>query len=177
MPLRFKVHDGAYPHFITSAVVYWIPVFVRDDYFRVLADSLTHCVEHKGLAVHGYVIMPHHFHAMCSHGEGKLVEVIRDLKGFTSRRIAPMLEADGKTAWLHAMKGAGGGRADIKIWQEHFHPEQVYTKEFCEQKLRYMHENPVRAGFVTDPCAWKYSSAGLYYRDEPSIVPITAIEW
>ena len=177
MPLRFKVHENAFPHFITTATVHWIPVFVRDDYFRVLADSLTYCAEHKGLAIHGYVLMPHHFHAICSQKEGKIVEVVRDLKGFTSRRLAPMLESDGKRSWIQAMRNAGATRAEIKIWQDHFHPEQVYSQEFFEQKLRYMHDNPVRAGFVVDPCAWKYSSAGLYYLNEASQIPITPIEW
>jgi hypothetical protein len=40
-----------------------------------------------------------------------------------------------------------------------------------------MHENPVRAGFVVDPSEWKYSSAGLYYRNIESPVSITAVEW
>jgi len=66
MPQHYKVYDQAYPHFITSTIIHWIPVFCRDEYFRVLADSLKFCVSNKGLLVHAYVIMPNHFHAILS---------------------------------------------------------------------------------------------------------------
>jgi putative transposase len=32
-----------------------------------------------------------------------------------------------------------------------------------ENTLDYIHMNPVKAGFVDTPEAWKYSSAGDYY--------------
>lgn len=177
MPQRFKVYDSAYPHFITSTIIHWIPVFRRDDYFRVLVDSLKYCCERKGLRVHGYVIMADHFHAVCSVEDGRLQDVIRDLKKHTSKQFAGMLQADGRSAWLVAMRRAAGEFGGIRVWDEAYHPEQVHTKAFFEQKLRYMHENPVRAGFVVDPCAWKYSSAGWYYLESESVVPVTPIEW
>lgn len=177
MPQHFKVYDGAYPHFVTSTIVFWIPVFCRDDYFRVLTDSLGHCVEHKGLVVHGYVVMPNHFHAVLSQSEGRLSDVIRDMKKHTAKAIAAKLEADGRITWLNAMRRAAGHEGGVRVWDEAFHPEQVYSEQFCRQKLDYMHNNPVRAGYVSDPSEWTYSSAGLYYRDDESAVPVAAIEW
>jgi len=177
VPQHFRVYESAYPHFVTSTVVYWIPVFCRDDYFRVLSDSLCYCVEHKGLIIHGYVIMPNHFHASLSQVDGKLSDVIRDAKKHTAKALAEKLEADGRVTWLAAMRRAAGHEGGVRVWDEAFHPEQIHTQAFCQQKLDYMHNNPVRAGYVTDPCEWKYSSAGLYYTNKDSIVPITAIEW
>ena len=51
------------------------------------------------------------------------------------------------------------------------------VQNFFEQKLDYLHDNPVRAGYVTDPCDWKYSSAGFYHKEVPSVVPIAPMEW
>jgi len=177
LPQHFKVYDGAYPHFVTSTVVYWIPIFCRDDYFRALADSMCYCEENKGLRIHGQVIMPNHCHMVCSQVEGKLSDVMRDMKKHTAKVLAAMLEADGRTTWLAAMRRAAGAQGGVRVWDEAFHPEQVYSKEFLQQKLDYMHANPVRAGYVVDPCEWKYSSAGFYYRDRESVVPISVIEW
>ena len=177
MPQRFKVHDGAYPHFITCTVIHWIPVFCRDDYFAILADSLIYCATHKGLQIHGFVLMPNHWHALCSQIEGRLTDVMRDLKTYTSKGLAKKLEEDGRSIWLTAMRRAAGETAGVKVWDDHFHPEQVHTEPFFRQKLEYMHNNPLRAGFVADPCSWKYSSAGFYYQQQESVVPITAIEW
>jgi hypothetical protein len=35
-----------------------------------------------------------------------------------------------------------------------------------EQKLNYIHNNPVESGFVTNPIDWKYSSARNYNNDQ-----------
>jgi len=70
LPIRFKVHDETYPHFITSTIVHWIPIFSRDDYLSVMAASLTHCISNRGLLVHVFVIMPHHIHLLCSQVDG-----------------------------------------------------------------------------------------------------------
>lgn len=175
MPQHFKVYDGQYPHFITSTIIHWIPVFCRDDYFRVIVDSLNFCIERKGLAVHGYVIMPNHFHAICSQTEGEISSVLRDMKRHTASIILKKLEEDGRVTWLRAFKKSGDDTP--KLWDASFHPMQVHSREFYEQKLGYMHNNPLRAGFVVNPEDWKYSSAGFCYRQAESIVPITPIEW
>jgi REP element-mobilizing transposase RayT len=157
--------------------VHWIPIFSRDDYFHVLADSLTYCSEHKGLQIHGYVIMPTHFHASLFQPDGKLSDVMRDMKKHTSKEIARKLKEDGRELWLSAMERAAGNRDGVTVWQEAFHPEQIHNESFFNQKLDYIHTNPVRAGYVDDPCDWKYSSAGFYYRETESIVPITPVLW
>ena len=175
MPNHFKVYDGAYPHFITSTIMYWIPVFCRDDYSRVLVNSLNFCIEHKGLQVHGYVIMPHHFHGVCSQIDGNLSGAIRDFKRHTSSLILRKLKEDSRISWLRAFEKAGGETP--KFWDDSFHPMQIHKQQFFEQKLSYMHNNPLRAGFVENPEDWKYSSAGFYYCQRESIVPITFLEW
>lgn len=177
MPQHFRVFEGFRPHFITSAIVHWMSVFSREDYFRILADSLKYCSECKGLQIHGYVIMPTYFHALFSQLEGKLSDVIRDMKKHTSKEIARKLSEDGRELWLSAMERAAGNRDGITAWQEAFHPEQVHTESFFNQKLDYIHNNPVRAGYIDDPCDWKYSSAGFYHRETESVVPITPVLW
>jgi len=92
------VYEGAYPYFITSTVTYWIPVFCRDDYFRILSDGLTYCAVNKGLCIHGGVIMPNRFHLICSQEEGKLSAVMAILKQHASKAVAKKLSEDGRTA-------------------------------------------------------------------------------
>ncbi len=175
MPQRFKVHEPLRPHFITSTVLHWIPVFCRDDYFHVLVDSLNHCVHNRALAVHAYVLMPNHFHLICSHPEGDLSGVVRDVKRYTSRQLTRMLERDTRDVWLRAMqRAAGTGQA--KLWEDTFHPEQIHSAPFLQQKSDYIHNNPVKAGYVCAPSDWKYSSAGLYFEDRESLIRITPIE-
>ncbi len=175
MPNRFKVHDGLYPHFVTSTVLHWIPVFCRADYFMILADSLVYCAEHKGLMIHAYVLMPNHFHMICSQPEGLISDVMRDLKRHTSTTLLRKLDADGRHLWLRAF--ARNDASHPKVWQDAFHPEQVHSHPFFEQKANYIHANPVRAGYVEEAEHWKHSSAGVYQGDGRSVIPITFIEW
>ena len=177
LPKHFRVHEGCYPHFITNVVPHWIPIFSGEDYFRILVDTLTFCAANKGLLIHGYVLMPNHYHLLCSQEDAKLSEVIRDMKGYTSRLIAPKLREDGRLDWLRALTRRLADGERISVWQEEFHPEQVYSQPFFEQKLNYIHDNPVRAGFVEKVEDWKYSSAGFYYSDKPSPIPMTPIQW
>ena len=121
--------------------------------------------------------MPNHFHAVCSQPEGKLADVMRDLKRHTSKAVAAKLKADGRSLWLRAFENAAGGSGGAKVWMDEYHPEQIHSPEFFETKLRYMRDNPIGAGYVVDPCEWKYSSAGFYYRDTNPPVPITPLEW
>jgi putative transposase len=173
----FRVHDGTLAHFITSAVTYWIPIFSREDYFAILADSLTYCAEEKGLLIHGYVLMPNHFHLLATQEEGLLSDVMRDMKGYTSRKIAKKLREDGRDIWLRAFTRKDDSGSHVQIWQEDFHPEEARTQRFFDQKLNYIHQNPIRAGFVEEAIHWKYSSAGFYYADMPSRVPVTPVPW
>ena len=177
MPTRFKVHCSAYPHFITSTTTYWLPIFSKDAYFDILVQSFRYCIENKGLVLHDYVFMPNHFHVICSMAAGDLADVIRDIKGFTSKQIAVLLKSDGRSKWLYALEWAGGDETDVKVWQDGFHPELIHSLAFYEQKRRYVYENPVRAGYVEDMLDWRYSSARYWYTEGESVLPLEAIDW
>jgi len=65
-------------------------------------NSLRHCQEHKGLEVYAYCIMPSHVHLILgSNGDEMLVDIIRDLKSYTSRSIRKLLEdhSFGESRW------------------------------------------------------------------------------
>jgi REP element-mobilizing transposase RayT len=74
-----------------------------------------------------------------------------------------------------AAKNDGKG-SDFKIWQEGSHPEAIESGEFFDQKLNYLHENPVRKGYVTRPEDWVYSSARNYYLNDHSIIRIDLLD-
>lgn len=59
------------------------------------------------------------------------------------------------------------GRANTQnehyqFWQHGNHPIELDNNSIIEQKLDYLHYNPVEAGYVTESFHWKYSSAGDY---------------
>jgi putative transposase len=61
------------------------------------------------------------------------------------------------------------------LWQEGSHPKVIETEEVLRQKLEYIHQNPVKRGYVSDPTHWRYSSARNYARME-ALVPVST-DW
>ncbi|RZS98803.1 hypothetical protein EV197_0002 [Aquimarina brevivitae] len=53
-----------------------------------------------------------------------------------------------------------------QFWQHHNKPIELWTDKVIQQKIDYIHNNPIASGFVTDPVDWKYSSARNFQEDE-----------
>jgi putative transposase len=60
----------------------------------------------------------------------------------------------------------------IKVWQDEYHPEAIYSEKWFHQKLSYLHDNPVRKGFVSRCEDWKYSSARNWLLDDHSLIQL-----
>lgn len=179
---RFKVDPSSgCPYFVTCTVMGWVSVLNAAPYFQIIVDSLNYCRQHKGILLNGYVIMPNPLHLILTALLGvDLTSVMRDFKRHTSKAITTQLRSDGYASFLRFFERAGdfaGGRADFKVWQDEFRPEELRTQKWLKQKLAYLHNNPVRKGFVDSPEQWRYSSARNYLLDDHSVIAVDFPEW
>lgn len=79
----------------------WHDVFTSGPFFEIIIRSLDYCIQHKGLHLHGYVIMPNHVHYILSTETGKnLSDVMRDFNTHTSREISGLLKEGKKQIGL-----------------------------------------------------------------------------
>lgn len=174
---KFGEKEGAY--FISFATIYWIDVFTRVDYFDTIIKSLDFCRKNKGMEIYGYCIMPSHIHLIFRSSLGDPSGLIRDFKGFTSRKMLKIIEEnpqESRKEWMLWMFDiAGKKNSNIKLrqfWQQNNKPIEIWSLKVFEQKLNYIHHNPIESGFVTDPIDWKYSSARNYANDDQTILEI-----
>lgn len=58
-----------------------------------------------------------------------------------------------------------------QFWQQHNKPVELWSNKVIQQKIDYIHHNPVQAGFVTHPADWQYSSA-CNYGGAPAVLEI-----
>lgn len=65
---------------------------------------------------------------------------------------------------------------NYKVWQDGFHPIECNSRDFAIQKLNYIHDNPVAAGFVTQPQHFALSSAIDYYENRAGQLPIAIMD-
>jgi putative transposase len=63
------------------------------------------------------------------------------------------------------MRETGKSNSNVRnsqFWQQNNHPIELWSNKVIDQKLEYIHENPVTAGFVEKPEDWRLSSAMDY---------------
>lgn len=75
--------------------------------------------------------------------------------------------------WMFEKSGSKNSNVkNRQFWQQNNHPIEIWSLKVFEQKLNYIHNNPVKAGFVTNPIDWKYSSAKNYANDDHTVFEI-----
>ena len=150
----------------------WQAVFTRQETVEIVFDSWKYLGENRGFQVYGYVILENHLHLIAS--SPNLAEDIGDFKSYTARRIIDVLEDRGARTLLKLLawhKAAHKADRDYQLWQEGSHPEEIQSDEMMWQKLEYMHNNPVKRGYVALPEHWRYSSAANYL-GLPGLFPV-----
>lgn len=60
----------------------------------------------------------------------------------------------------------------FKFLDHENHPVLLDSILIYNQRLNYIHQNPVTAGFVTEPSHWKLSSATDYFTSEKGLLDV-----
>lgn len=169
MSRKYKFRNQDQTYFISFATVYWIDAFTRRIYKDVVVDSFNYCINEKGLIVYAWVIMTNHVHAIIGTQGEKLQDILRDLKKHTSKELIKEIKdnpQESRKEWMLWMfKRAGeknGNNKKYQFWQQHNQPLVISNPIAYEQKLNYIHLNPVEAGFVNSAEEYAYSSAVDY---------------
>ncbi len=66
-------------------------------------------------------------------------------------------------------------KQEYQLWQEGFHPQAILDEEMFRQKLDYIHNNPVKRGYIDDPAHWRYSSY-RNYMGQPGLLQVELID-
>ena len=184
MSRKYKIRNQEEYYFVTFTVIDWIDVFTRQEYRDIFLESIRYCQKEKGLLVGAWVIMTNHIHMVIgTNGQNRLEDIVRDLKSFTSRQIRKAIEGnqeESRKLWLlDKMTKSGVLNANNKssqLWQQYYHPIELSSAYLVNQKIVYIHDNPVRAGFVHEPSDWLYSSAIDYEADGKGMIKLVCLK-
>ena len=163
---RYKFTQVDQPHFMILTVLHWIPVFTRPETVNILLDSLRHLIA-EGLQVYAYVVLENHLHLIAQ--SKQLDKDIARFKSFTSRQLLAYLQEKNVSTILKQLafyKKAHKTDRTYQFWQEGVHPELVSYDAMMQQKIDYIHHNPVKHGYVDEAAHWRYSSARNYAGEE-----------
>jgi REP element-mobilizing transposase RayT len=159
---RYKITNPRLPHFITCTVLHWIPVFTRPATVDILLGSLDYLMT-DGLRVYAFVILENHLHMAVQ--SNQLDRDIARFKSFTAKQLIRYLDENNVKPILEQLafyKKAHKHDRSYQFWQEGCHPEWIQNQLMMQQKVEYIHQNPVKRGYVDDAVHWRYSSARNY---------------
>lgn len=165
---KFVNKEGLY--FVSFAVVNWIDVFTRPVYNQIIVDSLIYCKNNLGLELYCWCIMPSHIHLIFSAKNNNPEIILGRFKEHTSKKLVKAIAEnpqESRKEWMLWMfKRAAEKSSNVsnyQFWQHNNNPIELWSPHVIEQKADYIHNNPVEAGFVTEPQFWQYSSAIDYH--------------
>jgi len=159
----FQENDTRIPYFLTCTVVNWIPIFASPAVTQVVLDSLTFLRENERMTVYAYVIMENHLHLIASSND--LTKEVGDFKSYSARQIIDFFKERNARKILeqfHFFRKQHKRDRSYQLWQEGSHPRQIQGVDMMRQKIEYIHNNPVKRGYVDEQTHWRYSSARNY---------------
>ena len=180
MSEKYKFHDPDAIYFVTPTIISWIDLFTRPMYSELICQSLQYCIENKGLRLHAWCIMPSHLHLIISSSQGDCAGFLRDFKKFTSKEIVKAIAGsnESRREWLlRAFDKAAKPlkrNAHFKMWQDGNHPILLDSTALQQQRLDYLHNNPVEAQVVSQPQHYLFSSA-IDYSGGKGMLPLVLL--
>lgn len=150
-------------YFWTATIVSWKKLFEPDNFKDKLINSLRYLIEKKFIVVYGFVIMPNHIHIIWEMLKlnGKEMPSISFLK-FTAHQFKKDLEITSLKI-LDSFKSDKNDR-EFHFWQRDALAVRIFSREMLEQKLDYIHNNPLQEkwNLCSQPEDYLWSSAKFY---------------
>jgi putative transposase len=149
VPPRRTYIPGTY--FITSRTWESRKLFIKTPVCEIVIETLLHYRDKNSYLLHSFVLMPDHVHLILTPGpEISLERAVQFVKGGSARRIS-------RTLNYH-----------LPVWQRGYTDHRIRDVQDYENHLRYIEENPVKAGLTTSAKEYPWCSAcGRFPMDDP----------
>ena len=149
----------AWPQFFTATIQKWKHLLKEDKYKNIIVDSLKFLVAEGSVTINGFVIMSNHLHIIWqAKSNNDLQKIQNSFIKHTSKEFKKMLEIDND---LQAYEVNAIDRK-YNFWQRDSLNIELFTAAVFQQKLNYLHYNPVKANLCNFPEDYYFSSALFY---------------
>jgi len=160
---RYKIYEPTHPHFITCTILHWIPIFTRTQTTDIIFNSLKYLQQTDNLKIYAYVILENHLHLIASSDD--INKSMTNFKKFTAKEIINLLKKGNVKTILEQLafyKKAHKKETTYQLWQEGIQPKLIQSDKMMIERINYIHNNPVKRGYIENAKCWRYSSARDY---------------
>ncbi|MCI5194758.1 MAG: transposase [Candidatus Electrothrix sp. AW5] len=142
MPRSARIILPHTPHHIVQRGHNRQAVFVSDDDYTYYRDNLTVFKQEFGCRIYAYCLMTNHVHLIVDPGSNP------DALALLMKRVAGR-----QTRYINKLEGRSGS-----LWEGRYKSSIISAEEYLPACCRYIELNPLRAGMVTDPAQYRWSS-------------------
>ena len=160
---RYKILHPTAPHFLTCTVLHWIALFTRPESVAIILESFRHLQQNDHFKLHAYVILENHLHIVAQSND--IGRSMAKFKAHTAKELIRLLEHENVRTILDQLafyKKAHKNDRAYQVWQEGMQPKCILDEKMMRAKIEYIHNNPVKRGYVDHAEHWLYSSARDY---------------
>ena len=149
-------------HFVTFSCYQRLPLLGSPRARNLFVEALGELRVQFGVAIFAYVVMPEHVHLLISEPPSSTPSsFLQMLKQHVSRELRKRNQED-----------VTGLSALPRFWQRRFHDFNIWSARKRNEKIHYMHMNPVKRSLVDDPGQWPWSSYSFYFQRGAVLLPM-----
>jgi putative transposase len=166
-----------HPQFFTATILSWKKLLIGNNYKDIIVESLRYLVTQNRILVFGFVIMPNHIHVIWQMKGGvNHSDVQRDFLKYTSQQIKFDLKKNHPKVLMHFKVNVKDRH--YQFWEHRPLSIPLWSRSVFEQKLDYIHNNPIQEKWVLSdlPENYYYSSARFYLLNQDDFGFITHYE-
>jgi len=169
--------DPEHLYFVTTTAAERTCLFRRDIIRRILIDGLYFVNLMNRVTLYAFVVMPNHVHVIIQcPPDLPPKDWARAYKADAARLIVRHCQMEGNQPALEALRRlvTRPDKQEYKVWEDGYLAKAAVTPDFLQQKLEYMHNNPVQPHWrlVEAPEDYAWSSARFYLQGAPILIPV-----
>ena len=162
-------------YFWTDTIKDWRKLLDNDSYKKMIIACWQELVKRKKIVIYGFVIMPNHLHLVWEMIEKNGKEMpYASFNKFTSHQFLKNIQL-GSPSTLRPYKVDHDPERKHRFWQRDPLAVKMFSKKVVEQKLEYIHLNPLQEkwNLASRPENYSWSSARFYEKGEDDFKLIT----
>ncbi|MCX6314022.1 MAG: transposase [Sphingobacteriales bacterium] len=150
-----------WPQFYTATINKWKHLLNNNECKEIIIDSLRFLVKEKRVVIYSFVIMSNHIHIIWQALSGHTPSAIQSsFMKYTSHQILEYLQKTNHELLVSLI--VNKGNRNYQVWKREALSIELRSSAVFNQKLDYIHSNPLRAGLCLQNEDYHYSSAKFY---------------